>query len=64
MTDTLIKGTQADISPRLWEELLRSFPMSECRYTDGATLESLARAGGHQDVIDWIRARAKLTAFS
>lgn len=60
MTDTMIKGTAPDISTRMWEELCRSFPLHDCIYKDGSDLPMLAKAAGQQEVIEWIKNRAKL----
>lgn len=60
MTDTLIKGTAPDISQRLWDELKRAFPMTDCFYKEGSDLPMLAKAAGQQEVLEWIKNRARM----
>lgn len=63
MTDTLIKGQAADISPALWKRLQDAYPAKGVAYKEGDTLDSLAYRAGQQDVMEFIARHAK-PAFS
>lgn len=62
MTDTLIKGQAADISPALWQKLQAAYPADHARWTLGDKIEDVANRSGHLEVLEFIARHAKLTS--